>query len=262
MSERIQKYLAGLGHGSRRQIEAWLQSGNVVDASGKPYSVGQRVGSGARIFMFGKEVEAKPNFKRTPRVLAYHKPAGEISSTSDPAHRSTIYDRLPSCGNDGKWVSIGRLDINSTGLILFSNDGGLVHALTHPSSEIVREYRCRIWGRVDERKLARLKAGVRSKSELLRFDDVKFLNSAGGSNSWYRVVIRRGRNREIRRTWESVGCKVSRLIRIRYGSVELPQALAEGDCQELRPHQVSRLVELAGLKRQEREKPHQGASRP
>ena len=244
MSERIQKHLARLGHGSRRQIEARLKAGSIVDADGNPYRAGQQVGPGERIFDSGIEVVARKHGKVQARVLAYNKPAGEVSSVFDPRGRPTIYDRLPPC-RGGKWVSVGRLDINTTGLILFSNDGDLVHGLTHPSRQVVREYRCRVWGKVGSDTLKRLRNGIRSKNELLRFDEVSFINSAGGANSWYRVVVKRGRNREVRRTWEAAGCKVSRLIRVRFGTVRLARNLAEGSWKELDRTAVNCLIKLS-----------------
>ena len=246
MSERIQKYLARIGYGSRRQIESWLSSNDIVDGDRNPYRVGQKVGPDDRIFLFGTEIVVDGPASRRPRVLAYHKRLGEVSTASDPQGRPTIYDNLPPCGRQGKWVSAGRLDINSSGLILFSDDGELIHSLTHPSGEVVREYRCRVWGQVGADKIKRLKAGVRSRSDLLRFDEVKLLDSSGGANSWYRVVIRRGKNREVRRAWEAVGCKVNRLIRTRFASVRLRDDHAEGSWLELKRTEVETLLKIVG----------------
>ena len=216
-----------------------------MDGDFRPYRIGQSVRPRDRIFVSGIEVVARPHVRSSPRVLAYHKPAGEVSTVSDPKGRPTIYDRLPPCGNDGKWVSVGRLDINSTGLILFSNDGDIVHGLTHPSRQVVREYRCRVWGRVSSESMRRLQSGVRSKSDVLRFDSIRYINSAGGSNNWYSVVIRRGKNREVRRAWEAVGCKVSRLIRVRFGPVRLTRSLREGSWLELDRDAVNGLIKLS-----------------
>ena len=197
-----------------------------------------------KLFISGVEVVVENEEDSPTRVLAYHKVAGEVSTLSDPQGRPTIYDRLPQDLLVGKWVSVGRLDINTTGLILFSNDGGLVHGLTHPSRVVPRQYSCRVWGDVTQTKLNKLRSGVRSKNDLLQFDNVKLLNSAGGSNKWYQVTLKRGKNREIRRAWEAVGCKVNRLIRTRYGSVQLPKYLEEGRWIELSRKEIEGLKSL------------------
>ncbi len=245
MNERIHKFLAQRGHGSRRQIEAWLKQGKITDSNGMPYPIGHRIGTKDRIYIDGKEVAIKPHGNEATRVLVYHKPEGEICSVSDPSGRPTIYDRLPNCGTGRKWISAGRLDLNTSGLMLFSSNGELVHGLTHPSREIAREYRCRIWGEVSKDALERLRRGIRVKSQLYRFDEAAFINSAGGANSWYRVILRRGRNREVRRAWEAAGCKVSRLIRVRYGSIVLPKDLPPGQWRELEKRKVDVLIKEA-----------------
>lgn len=247
MSERVQKLLARMGHGSRRHIESLLEAGEIRDGHGEPYRRGQMVDATDTIYLNGVQVMPVSQSAVRTRVIAYHKREGEISTADDPLGRPTVYDRLPRFDPPGKWISVGRLDINTTGLMLFSNDGELVHGLTHPSREVEREYRCRVFGQVTKRKLDRLGDGVRSDGDLLKFDQVEFINSAGGLNSWYRVVLKRGKNREIRRAWEAVECKVSRLIRIRYGMISLGDELKEGSWMELERGDVDALLRIARI---------------
>ena len=241
MSERIQKYLARAGYGSRREIEQWLAKGRIGSRNGV-YKLGDKVKPGDAITVDGKDIAVIAQTAPI-RVIAYHKKEGEVSTRNDPHNRPTILDALPAI-SDGRWMSVGRLDINSTGLMLFSNNGELVHGLMHPSREVEREYVCRVLGKVTENTLSRLREGVWSKQELLCFDSIERMNGKG-VNQWFRVKLKRGRNREIRRAWETLGCRVNRLKRIRYGPIRLSADLKQGRWVELSQQQVNRLAELS-----------------
>jgi len=241
VSERLQKALARAGFGSRREIEGWIREGRVV-VNGSPARLGDRVVPGSRILIDGERARL-PEAALRRRVVAYNKPEGEICTRSDPQGRPTVFEALP-VGGDGKWVTVGRLDLNTSGLLLATNDGELAHKLMHPGSGVVREYAVRILGRVDAGMIGRLKRGVRLKDGMAAFDDV--IDAGGkGANHWYRVRIREGRNRGVRRIWESQGVKVSRLIRIRYGPIELPRALKAGQWRELKGRDLEALVAAA-----------------
>lgn len=240
MSERIQKYLARKGFGSRRQIERWLVDGRIRTKQGI-CQLGDRVSPGDILFVDGKKIEVDKR-KAPTRVLLYHKRSGEISTHKDPQNRPTMIRALPEI-NDSRWVAVGRLDISTTGLILFSNDGELVHRLMHPSSSIKRVYLCRVWGDVTQHDLERLRKGVRSKNEILKFEEIDFMQKKG-ANSWFRIVLSQGRNREIHRAWKVVGNRVSRLKRIQYATISLPTGLKPGAWRELTKNDVEQLKRL------------------
>ena len=240
MSERIQKYLASKGFGSRRQIERWLIDGKIRTIHGI-CQLGDRVSPKDILFVHGKKIEVDER-KSPTRVLLYHKKSGEISTHRDPQNRPTLIQALPEI-KDGRWIAVGRLDINTTGLILFSNDGELVHRLMHPSSSIRRVYLCRVWGDVNQHVLERLRKGVISKNEILKFDEIECRRKKG-ANRWFRIVLSRGRNREIHRAWKAVGYRVSRLKRIQYGTVSLPSDLKPGAWLELASYDVGQLRQL------------------
>lgn len=239
MSEKIQKVLANAGLGSRRQIETWLREGRIA-INGKIAELGQRMTLNDKVKVDGREVRLARQTPSKTRVLLYHKPEGEICSRSDPEGRPTIFDRLPLLRN-GRWISVGRLDFNTSGLLLLTNDGALANRLMHPSAEIEREYAVRVKGDVAPATLRALKKGVKLTDGLAHFDTVK---DAGGeaSNHWYHVMVKEGRNRLVRRLWESQGVMVSRLIRIRFGDIMLPRMLRKGRWEELASLEVKKLL--------------------
>jgi 23S rRNA pseudouridine2605 synthase len=237
-AERLQKLMASAGLGSRRALEKQIADGK-VEVNGKTAVLGLSVSQGDTIKFDGKswQVDTRPVRQRT---LIYNKPEGEVTSRSDPQGRKTVFDRLPRV-KDGRWVAIGRLDINTTGLLLLTTDGELAHAMMHPSNKVDREYACRIRGEASEETLRKLKEGVELNDGPASFSDIQ---PAGGSgeNHWYHVTIMEGRNREVRRLWESQGLMVSRLKRVRYGAAFLPKRLRMGQWSEidLADHQVLR----------------------
>ncbi|EKD73026.1 MAG: hypothetical protein ACD_45C00478G0003 [uncultured bacterium] len=230
MSEKIQKVLAHAGLGSRRQIENWLRDAR-ISVNGKTAKLGDRVTTDVKICVDGHEVKLIKSIAKKSRVLLYHKPEGEICSRNDPEERPSVFDRLPLLRN-GRWISIGRLDFNTSGVLLFTNDGELAHRLMHPSSEIEREYAVRIQGSVTATMIKTLKKGVKLTDGQAHFEHI---TDAGGegTNHWYHVLVKQGRNRLVRRLWESQGVTVSRLIRIRFGNILLPRNLARGKWTEL-----------------------------
>lgn len=240
--EKLQKVLARAGIGSRREMERWIEAGR-VHIDGRLATLGDRVDGEAAISVDGKAI-AKGEAGKT-RVLLYHKPRGEVSSRKDPEGRKTVFDRLPRLKN-GRWISVGRLDYNTSGLLLFTTDGELANALMHPSSNIEREYMVRVKGEVDEDTLKRLSEGVMLEDGMARFTDI--VDGGGeGSNHWYYVVIMEGRTREVRRLWESQDCVVSRLKRTRYGNVFIPPKVKQGMYVELEKKEVKDLYRLADL---------------
>lgn len=244
MSEKLQKVLARAGHGSRREMEAWIAAGR-VSIDGVIANLGDRIEADAKVRIDGRAISLKSADDVICRVLAYHKPEGEICSRKDPEGRPTVFDRLPKV-RDSRWVAVGRLDINTSGLLLFTSDGELANRLMHPSNEVDREYAVRTFGEVPEATVQRLRTGVMLEDGPAQFDSIK---AAGGEgmNQWWHVCLREGRNREVRRLWESQEVQVSRLIRIRYGMVELPKSLPRGGWVELPIEQVNYLRQLAGL---------------
>lgn len=235
---KLQKALADIGIGSRREIDGWIAAGR-VQVNGETAHVGQRVGLGDRVRVNGKMVQLKLG-DRLPRVLMYHKPEGEIVSRDDPDGRPTVFSRLPRL-KSGRWIAIGRLDFNSCGLLLFTNDGGLANRLMHPRYEVEREYAVRVLGVLTDEQIGRLKAGVELEDGPAHFNHL--VDQGGeGVNHWYRVSISEGRNREVRRMFEAVDSVVSRLMRVRYGPVALPPRLRRGQVADLAPEDVRRLV--------------------
>ncbi|MGS0675820.1 23S rRNA pseudouridine(2605) synthase RluB [Shewanella sp. 0m-4] len=244
MSEKLQKVLARAGHGSRREMEAWIAAGR-VSVDGEIASLGDRVETDAKIRIDGRTVSIRAEADVVCRVIAYHKPEGEICSRKDPEGRPTVFDRLPKT-RDSRWVAVGRLDINTSGLLLFTSDGELANRLMHPSNEVEREYAVRTFGEVTDGCIQRLRMGVTLEDGPANFDKVK---AAGGEgmNKWWHVSLAEGRNREVRRLWESQEVQVSRLIRIRYGMIELPKALPRGGWIELPIEEVNYLRKTAGM---------------
>lgn len=244
MSEKIQKLLAQAGLGSRRQLEEWLIAGR-VSVNGRLAKLGDRAELTDRILVDGHPIKLTPEkgFKR--RVLVYHKPEGLVCTRADPEGRPTVFNDLPPIRGQ-RWIMVGRLDLNTSGLLLFTTDGELANRLMHPSYEIEREYAVRVLGQVEPAMLKRLQQGVELEDGLAKFDAI--MDAGGtGANHWYHVLLREGRNREVRRIWESQGVKVSRLIRVRYGIIPLPRMLRPGKWQELPPEQLQELFKLVKL---------------
>ncbi|MEP6898094.1 MAG: pseudouridine synthase [Rhodanobacter sp.] len=244
LEERLHKVLANAGLGSRRMLEVRIQSGE-VELNGSPAEIGMSVHAGDRVVLDGKQFVVATDNRDDTEVLIYHKPEGVLTTRDDPEGRPTVFEQLPRL-KGARWVAVGRLDINTTGLLLLTTDGELANALMHPKSGLEREYLCRVHGEVPDEIIERLKAGVELDDGPARFDEIAVI-SRGGSHSWFRVVIREGRNREVRRLWDSQGFLVSRLKRIRYGKIELPRGLRRGDCETLDAEGVRQLREQTGL---------------
>jgi 23S rRNA pseudouridine2605 synthase len=240
--QKLQKVLANLGLGSRRKMERWIEEGRVT-VDGSVATLGDRVHAGQALRLDGKPLEV--DAAEQVRVLLYHKPVREVCSRDDPEGRKTVFERLPKL-KSGRWISVGRLDFNTSGVLLFTTDGALANALMHPSSAIEREYLVRVMGRVDEPMLERLKDGVELDDGLARFSDIQE-GGGDGINRFFYVVLMEGRNREVRRLWESQGTTVSRLKRVRYGEVFLPSKLKKGQWLELPQRDVDVIYQMAGL---------------
>ena len=245
MAERLQKVLARAGHGSRRRIEAWIRDGRIT-VNGKVAELGLTVSDADRIRIDGRPVSLIRSSKRSARTLVYNKPAGQLTTRHDEAGRPTVFDNLPRI-RDARWITVGRLDLNTSGLLLVTTDGELAHRLMHPSYEIEREYAVRILGKVDAAALERLRKGVRLDDGMAAFESIRDAGGEG-ANHWYHVIVREGRNREVRRLWESQGVQVSRLMRVRYGPVSLPRAVRPGRFQDLASHELEALYATVGLK--------------
>jgi 23S rRNA pseudouridine2605 synthase len=243
-SEKLHKVLADAGIGSRRDMEEMIIAGR-VSVNGEPAHIGQRVLATDQVRVNGKPLPARRPPGRPPRVLLYHKPAGEIVSQDDPGERPTVFEKLPRVSG-GRWVAVGRLDLNSEGLLIFTTSGELANRLMHPRYEVEREYAVRTLGELSAEQRQRLLDGVELEDGPAKFSRVEDAGGQG-ANHWYRVVISEGRNREVRRIFESVGLTVSRLIRIRYGAIQLPRSLARGRYHELAPEWVEAWVHDLGI---------------
>jgi 23S rRNA pseudouridine2605 synthase len=241
-AERLQKLLAAAGLGSRREIEGWIAAGR-LSVNGATAQLGDKASLADTIELDGKRVVLKAAAAR-PRVLLYHKPEGEMVTRSDPGGRPTVFERLPAIPG-GKWVAVGRLDINTAGLLLLTDSGELANQLMHPRYEVEREYAVRVLGELKPEERRRLLEGVQLEDGMGRFDRLESSGAAEGANRWYRVVLREGRNREVRRLFDAVGRKVSRLLRVRYGPVSLPRELRPGRWIELDAESVAGIVKAA-----------------
>jgi 23S rRNA pseudouridine2605 synthase len=239
---RLQKLLAGGGHGSRRAIEEWIRAGR-VSVNGKTAQLGDRAQAGDDIRLDGTPLATA--VAESHSVLLYNKPLGEVTTRSDPQGRPTVFDHLPPLPQ-GRWIVVGRLDFMTSGLLLFTTDGELAHRLMHPSAQVDREYLVRSRDILAAEQLRLLQSGVMLEDGVASFDSVS-QSRIEGTHAWYRVVLREGRNREVRRLWQAVGSDVSRLLRIRYGPVQLPRELAAGHWQQLDPALHAQLT-LAGSK--------------
>jgi 23S rRNA pseudouridine2605 synthase len=240
--EKVQKVLARAGLASRREIERWIEAGRVA-VNGKAARLGDRVDDHDRLAVDGRAVDLAP--AQEARCILYHKPPGEVCSRSDPEGRRTVFGRLPNL-KSGRWISIGRLDFNTSGLLLFTTDGDLANGLMHPSSNIEREYMVRVMGDVQGDMLRRMLEGVMLDDGMARFADIQD-GGGDGINRWYYVVLLEGRNREVRRLWESQGLTVSRLKRVRYGDVFIPSKVKQGQWVEMDRTDVKALYRIASL---------------
>ncbi len=245
-TEKLQKILARSGHGSRREIEDYLQEGR-ISIDGVKAKLGDRIdaNSTAKIRLDGRILSIREAQKDVCRVLAYYKPEGELCTRSDPQGRPTVFQRLPRL-NSARWIAVGRLDVNTSGLLLFTTDGELANRLMHPSREVEREYAVRVFGEIDDAKIRQLTRGVQLEDGPASFRSVSY-RGGEGINQWYNVSLTEGRNREVRRMWEAVGVQVSRLIRVRYGDIDLPKGLPRGGWVELGLNQINYLRQLVEL---------------
>jgi len=238
MAERLQKVLASAGFGSRRQIEGWIAEGRVL-VDGKTAVLGQKVTGCERIRVDGRPIDLRRVTSQRHQTILYNKPVGEICSRSDPDGRTTIFDALPRL-RSARWISVGRLDFQTAGLMILTTDGELAHRLMHPSGQLIRRYAVRIHGDPDPQILNRLRTGITLADGPARFD--KLERSRGeGRNRWFNVTVSEGRNRLVRRLWEEAGFEVSRLIRIGFGPLSLPRELRSGRHRPLRPAELGKL---------------------
>jgi 23S rRNA pseudouridine2605 synthase len=244
MDEKLQKVLARAGMGSRRELEEWIKAGR-VKVNGQIAKLGDRVTAEDKIMVDGKKLAAQ-TAKTGHSILLYNKPLGEICSRNDPEGRPSVFDHLPTLQH-ARWVAVGRLDINTTGLLLFTTDGELANKLMHPSTQITREYAVRVMGDVTDEMLQTLTRGVELEDGMAHFDAISD-GGGDGANHWYHVSLKEGRNREVRRLWESQGLKVSRLKRVRYGNILIPSHVKAGKYVELPASEAKALYVLAGMR--------------
>lgn len=236
LNERIQKVLSGQGLGSRREIETWITAGR-VQVNGKLAKLGDRITFQDRVSVDGKLIRFQVEKPSLPPILLYYKPEGEVCSRKDPEGRRTVFQSLPKT-SQGRWIMVGRLDINTSGLLIFTTDGELANFLMHPRNEIEREYAVRVLGGLTPEQIQVLTKGVMLEDGLARFISIQE-QEGDGVNRWYHVVLREGRNREIRRMFEALGLQVSRLIRVRYGPFILPPSLSRGRILELAEDEIA-----------------------
>lgn len=241
-SARIQKVLSEMGIASRRQVERWIREGR-IQVNGQIAKLGDKILPTDKIQIDGRQLKRPSTEAPITRVIAYHKTAGEICTRKDPEKRPTVFQNLPKLRGQ-RWISIGRLDLNTSGLLLFTNDGELAHRLMHPSMQIEREYAVRVLGKVDEDILKRLTHGVMLEDGMARFEHI--VNSGGeGANHWYHVLVAEGRNRLVRRLWESQGLQVSRLMRVRFGPIFLEKNMRPNKAIDISGKLLEELIRLS-----------------
>ena len=247
MSEKLQKVLARAGLGSRRELETWISDGR-VSVNGTVATLGDRVGSEDTLRVDGRMIKVKAEEDTVQRVIMYHKPPGEVCSRNDPEGRPTVFDNLPRL-QGMRWVQVGRLDINTTGMMLFTTDGELAHRLMHPSNGFVREYAVRVRGGMTQEKRQAMLDGVLLEDGVSKFDSIEDAGGAEeGANHWYKVTLTGGKYREVRRLFQSQDLEVARLMRIRFGDLNLPPQLRQGRWMELEPEQMKALIDKVELK--------------
>ena len=254
MADKLQKVLAAAGYGSRRELEQWISDGR-IQVNGRVAKLGDRVSAEDTVVVDGKRARLPASDQRI-RVLVYNKPEGEVCTRSDPEGRKTVFDHLPRLSGE-RWIVVGRLDINTTGLLLFTNNGELANRLMHPSYEVDREYLVRVHGQVDDAMIKRLREGVLLDDGIAKFSDV-VPGERVGSNGWYTVALMEGRNREVRRLWESQGVEVNRLKRVRFGPIFMPSYVRKGQWIELDDKSLSDVlsaVDLSVRKKQRQQAP-------
>jgi 23S rRNA pseudouridine2605 synthase len=243
---RLQKLLAEAGLGSRRTVEEWIRAGR-VSVAGRTAQLGDRATRADEVCLDGRRLDlGVESGAVAAQLLLYYKPVGEVTTRSDPQLRPTVFERLPP-PRHGRWISVGRLDVNTAGLLLLTTDGQLAHRLMHPSGGVEREYQVRVRGRPGPEVIRRLLDGVTLEDGLARFDRLCAESAGGGPHANFRVVLHEGRNREVRRLWEAVGFEVSRLLRVRYGPVELPRDMRPGNAREADGATLERLRGAVGL---------------
>ncbi len=244
---RIQKVLADAGLGSRREIEGWIEAGR-IEINGQIAKLGDRIAPGDRVRLDRRDLRLAPHKDEPLRVIAYNKPEGEVVTRHDPEGRPTIFRHLPPL-KQGRWIAVGRLDINTSGLLLLTNSGELANKLMHPSQAIEREYAVRILGEVPNESLQRLVHGVELEDGPARFEEIVESSPAQGANRWFHVLLREGRNREVRRLWEAVDLKVSRLIRVRFANVILGPRVFSHHWREVTEEELEGLLAMVGMKK-------------
>ena len=245
-NDKIHKLLANAGLGSRREMEKWIIDGR-IKINHKLAKIGDRVSSDDKVFVDGKSLTKKGMVLSRPRVILYHKPEGQICTKKDDKGRKTVFDALPMLSKSGRWVSVGRLDVNTSGVLLFTTDGELANRLMHPSYEVIRTYAVRVYGEVTDEDFKKIEKGFEIEGKLAKFESISF-QGGQGLNQWYHCTLKEGRNREVRKIWENIeGLRVSRLIRIAYADLLLPKNLPVGRAEELTPYEVNHLRKQVGL---------------
>ena len=247
MDEKLQKFLANRGYGSRRQVEQWISDGR-VRLNNSVAKIGDRVSINDSIFLDNKKVRSKELVET--HIIVYNKPEGLVSTTKDTRGRPLVFDNLPPLKR-GKWISVGRLDINTSGLMLFTSNGELANRLMHPKYSIDRKYLVRVYGKVEKKNIEALKKGILIGDEYSRFKNIEYKNEVLKDqvrlNNWFQVTLGSGKNREVRSLWESQGFEVSRLKRISYGPVILPSFVRPGNYSYLSEKEVAQLANLVNL---------------
>lgn len=243
--DRLQKLISTAGYGSRRWAERLIKQGR-IEINNKTANIGDQCEITDKIKIDGRKIDLKRYHEKETKVLIMNKQTGVICSTKDKEGRKNVFDFLPK-ESESRWVMVGRLDLNTSGLLLFTNNGDLANKLMHPSSEIDREYAVRVLGKVTQIDLQKLTDGIQLTDSLAKFSRIA-IGGGQGANRWYKVVIKEGRKREVRRLWEALGFKVSRLIRIRFGEISLPDTLRANQCSHLKPKQVKLLLDAVNLK--------------